>query len=337
MAKDKWDDLTRQASGLIGPDKVKEIIGDSKDDADRFEKLLAAVIVAAREESKGQKSHFESQLRRSERLATIGQMAAAIVHEINNPLGALSGFIQLMIAEYPDPDRGLGFLDEMSSEVRRILGTTDRLLDFSRHTLGGTEARRQQVDLGSLIPETLDLLMPQVRFSKVVVNSEVAEDIPPIMGNADELKQVFMNLLLNAIQAMPTGGQLSVQVTSDEAGDDDVPPQPAPRRATDPPSTSYFHLRQDPPLEPTPVPTWTPGSTVVRVVITDSGMGIRQENLGLIFDPFFTTKGRGEGTGLGLSTSLGIVNSHGGAIRVISQQGKGTTFTVTVPADRSAS
>ena len=331
--KPKWDDLTRKASRIIGAERTTEIVGRSADRTELLEASRTRALAAVLASSERQRTRFEFQMRRSERLAVIGQMAAGLVHEVNNPLGALSGFIQLMISEYPELAKGLQMLDEMSGEVRRIRGTLDRLLDFSRHSVGAMEARRREIDLGRLVAEPVELVEPQIHFSRIRASSEIAGDLAPIVGNADELKQVFMNIMLNAVQAMPTGGELEVKVANDTASAEDVPPQPAPRRAGDPPETSFYHLRRaDGSTEAAPV--WSPGDPVVRVTIADTGVGIKPEQVELIFEPFFTTKGRGEGTGLGLSTSLGIVNSHGGDIRIESTPGEGSTFAVTLPASR---
>jgi len=328
--KEQWDSLVRMAARAIGPERAEELIEKIPDRGELMEVLLFEVLQRAADGRRKQISRFEFQMKRSERLAAIGQMAAGVVHEVNNPLGALSGFIQLMIADYPESEKGQELLDEMSGEVRRIRGTLDRLLDFSRHSVGAMEMKRGRVDVGRIVAETLELVKPQVHFSRIRPVSEMPSGPCEVIGSADELKQVFMNILLNAIQAMPTGGDLKVSVFADRATDEDVPPQSAPRRLGDPPRASFYHMRRAD-GGPNAVPLWEPGDPVVRARVTDTGVGIRPEQIDMIFEPFFTTKGRGEGTGLGLSTSLGIVSSHGGDLRVDSVPGEGTTFTVTLP------
>jgi len=329
--KEQWDSLVRMAARAIGPEVAAGLIDKSTDRGDLMESLLFEVLVRAADGRRQQISRFEFQMKRSERLAAIGQMAAGIAHEVNNPLGALSGFIQLMVAEYPEKEKGLELLDEMSGEVRRIRSTLDRLLDFSRHSVGAMEARRARLDVAALVAETIELVGPQIHFSRIRTTAEIPEGPCEVIGNADELKQVFMNILLNAVQAMPTGGDLKVSVFADRATEEDVPPQSAPRRESDPPEASFYHLRRAD-GGPEAVPLWEPGDPVIRARISDTGVGIRPEQIDMIFEPFFTTKGRGEGTGLGLSTSLGIVSSHGGDLRVESALGEGAAFTVTLPS-----
>ncbi|MFW5856943.1 MAG: ATP-binding protein [Planctomycetota bacterium] len=234
----------------------------------------------------------EEQLRRSEKLASIGQMAAGVAHEINNPLGSLAGFIQILQMDMPAEDENREYLDAMQREVQRMKGIVESLLDFSRQQ---PEERQSflPVDVNLVVQETLRLVEPQARISRAEVRPALAPELPRIHGLADRLKQVFMNIALNAFFAMNKDENLL-----------DV-------------QTRLVHDAE--------------GAPWVHVAFTDNGEGIRQEDLTRIFDPFFTTREQGKGTGLGLATCFGIVEQHGGGILVDSTWGEGSTFTVRLP------
>ena len=159
------------------------------------------------------------------------------------------------------------------------------LLEFARESEGELESHSVQ----SIVEATLRLASNQIKLAKVKVEGEMEENIPAIYGDRQQLEQVFLNLVLNALDAMPDGGVLRIELANTEDRES------------------------------------------VAVKFEDTGIGIPKQHLGDIFDPFFTSKKAAKGTGLGLSVSLGIIQSHGGDIRVESEVGKGTVFTVLLP------
>ncbi len=230
---------------------------------------------------------------RADRLATIGQIAAGAAHEIRNPLTSIRSTIQYLKRSETLPEKS-GMLKELLSEVDRIDAIIQGLLSFSKPV----EPLMEQVDLVSLLGQVLTLTASTARKNKVRI---VTEAVPkePLLLKADpsQMKQVFINIMLNAIQAMDQGGTLVIQIDTVE------------------PVKEKSERR------------------LYRIQFADNGPGIPEDRLERIFDPFFTTKK--DGTGLGLSICYGILQQHGGDIEVKSTHGKstsGTTVTVRVPA-----
>jgi signal transduction histidine kinase len=225
----------------------------------------------------------QAQLVESERLAAIGRLSAGIAHELNNPLQAVLGFSELLLRNPEMGDRSLQELEIIVQESRRARDIVRRLLEFARQV----DTACEPTDINRLLQDTLELLRSHLRSQEILLIEDYDAHLPPIAVDTGRIKQVFLNLLGNAMQAMPSGGQLTVSTGCVE------------------------------------------DQIFVRVV--DTGPGISADDLPHIFEPFFTTKPVGQGTGLGLSVSLGIVRDHGGEIRVESEQGKGTTFQVLLP------
>ena len=228
-------------------------------------------------------------LYRAERLATAGQLAASIAHEIRNPLTAIRSTVQYLLKQHENkPERAL--IEGVISEVDRMNRTVDGLLSLTRRT----EFKADRIDVGQLIRQTLLLLQNQARDQSVSV--EWPEPTPDlfVMGDVSQLKQLFLNLMLNGLQAMTGGGELQVKLAP-----------------------------LDKAIGPDSYKAW------VRVSIIDTGCGIPPEHMENIFDPFFTTKSGG--TGLGLSTSHAIVRQHAGELEITSVQGSGTRVTIQLP------
>jgi signal transduction histidine kinase len=181
-----------------------------------------------------------------------------------------------------DPKHAL--LQKVRTQAERATNIVNNLLNFSRT---GSATEFAELDIERVLDDTLQLLEPQLRRSQIEIVRSYAEDVPEVYGNAGKLQQVFTNLILNARDAIPDGGRITVATsTSDD------------------------------------------GSPVVE--ICDTGIGIAPENVAKIYDPFYTTKGVGQGTGLGLAVSYGIVQEHAGHINVESTPGRGTTFRITL-------
>jgi signal transduction histidine kinase len=241
---------------------------------------------------------LETQLAQADKLSSIGLLAAGVAHEINTPLAVISSYAQMLSKQLKGDVRLGPVLDKITQQSFRAAEIANGLLNFSRTST--TEFR--DTDLNQVIRDTLSLLEHQFKTAQVIVDLQLTEQLPAIFGNAGKLQQVFLNLLLNAKEAMPGGGHLRVATQI-------VMP------------TAHEHY--------------------VAALVSDSGSGIEPENLKRIYDPFFTTKttakpGDRRGTGLGLSVSYGIIQEHAGKIHVESALGAGTTFHLEFPLLRNS-
>jgi len=230
----------------------------------------------------------QAQLIQSTKLAAIGELAANIAHEINNPLTSVLGFASYLVERIPagQPLREeLALIQEEAGRARDIVRD---LLHFSRQR----EFVPKIMDLNVVLEQTLAMVRRQGVLDAVELREEYGTELPPVEVDATRIKQVFLNLINNAVFVMKNGGTLTLRTSQD--GD------------------------------------------MVHVEVIDTGTGIAPEHVDRIFEPFFTTKPDVSGTGLGLSVSLGIVQSHGGTIEVRSEPGRGSTFTVKLPAKPGA-
>jgi signal transduction histidine kinase len=226
---------------------------------------------------------------RAERLAAAGQLAAGVAHEIRNPLTAIRSTVQYVLQDYADSNPKKVLIQELLTEVDRIDRTVNGLLSLTRVK----EFVPEPVDVLDVLEQSLVLVSTQAQRQKVRVERRYVSQGMRVMGDAGELKQVFLNLLLNALQAMPEEGLLRSSAEEWRSG------------------------------------MGTAAGRWVQIRISDSGVGIPADQLDKIFDPFFTTKR--EGTGLGLSVCHGIIHRHEGEIDVQSEAGKGTTVSVRLP------
>jgi two-component system NtrC family sensor kinase len=233
-----------------------------------------------------ERRRVEQQLFESEKLAAVGRLAASIAHEVNNPLEAIKNSLYLL-TNSKSVEQNARFLDVARKETERVSHIIRQMLGFARRS-GEVES----VNVNQLIDETLILIEKKLRQSRVEVVREFADGLPQVRARADQLRQVYLNLLLNAQQAVgDRGGQIKVRTA-----------------------------RFDQALQPT-----------VAVHISDTGVGISEQDVARIFEPFFST--RTKGTGLGLWVTQDIVRHHGGRIEVVSTEGEGTTFTIILPID----
>jgi len=238
----------------------------------------------------------QAQLIQVEKMAAVGQLAAGVAHELNNPLGGILGYSQFALEKIDqkpirqftqeDTESFLQYLKDIERQTKRCRSIIQSLLKFSR---ASRKEEFEPTDINSVLKETFMFTRHQVAKSKVRLVEKLAESLPLINGYSGQLQQVFTNLILNAVQAMPEGGTLTI---NSKTGED---------------------------------------LKAVEISFTDTGEGIPEENLSKIFEPFFTSKKVGEGTGLGLSVSYGLIKNHGGEIEVRSKKGQGTTFTVILP------
>ncbi len=225
----------------------------------------------------------QQQLIIAEKLAATGKLAAGVAHEINNPMQTIRGAIKLSTENMNDPERLEIYLEMANEEVDRVIRIVERLRSVYRPGKMETVS----IDINKLLTDILVLLNQSLEQHGIETEQELEPDMPEMVGALDQIKQVFLNLMLNAIEAMPNGGLLTVK-------------------------------------------TKAPPDGIIRVDISDTGEGISEENLQHLFEAFHTTKEKG--TGLGLSISYDIIDRHNGMIEVDSIPGKGTTFSVILPA-----
>ncbi len=274
----------------------------------------------------------QAEVIRSEKLASVGRLAAGVAHEIGNPLGAILGYVDIL-QKGSAPEEAADCLRRIEAETRRIQRIITDLLRFSRPA----PLEIVPSDLNAVVREAADLLAPQQAFRGIELVLELAEPPPRVMLDRNLMQQVLINLAINASDAMPPRpgggrrGRLTIATRVGRVTGGPAVVEGAPRRRSeDPPEVDFSHLRRSPGR-----PRLRHGEPVGQVVVTDTGQGIRPEDLGKIFDPFFTTKPPGQGTGLGLPICLRIVDSFGGQIEVDSTPGVGTTFTVSLPLAES--
>ncbi len=256
----------------------------------------------------------QEEVLRSSTLAAVGRLAAGIAHEIGNPLGAVGGYLQILERGSLDSGDEKDIIKRAGREVARIDAILREFLEFSR---SGKKAM-EPVDVNALIEESISGLAGHRDFEGVSVKTSLAADLPPVIMNEGKLRQVFVNLLVNAAQAMSSlEGPREISVRTEVKK---VPVKGANLR----------RRKDDKPLRP--------GEKVYReyvfVSIGDRGTGIGEEDAMRIFEPFYTTKEVGKGTGLGLFVSKSILTTYGGEIEFESEVGKGSTFTVRLPCRR---
>jgi signal transduction histidine kinase len=238
-----------------------------------------------------ERRNLEASLSQAEKLAALGQLAAGLAHEINNPLTAIVANVQLLLIDAEADDHKHESLVLIKQASDRAVTVVRNLLDFARQE----QYEFHPTDINASLRAALKLVRHQFLIAQVNVVEDLAPDLPPAMASRDHLQGVWLNLLLNARDAV-------TQRT---------------RRDVDPCTWVSSRLRED---------------GLVEVAIRDNGVGIPPDQLVRIFEPFFTTKDPGEGTGLGLSTSFHVVKQHGGEIKVDSEVGAGTNFRVLLPA-----
>jgi len=279
-------------------------------------------------------TEVQRHLAHAERLAAIGRMAAGVSHEINNPLAAVSGHIRLLSMQIPPEDERRGLLEVMQSETRRIRDIVKGLNDFARLQPDPEEMRKTTVDVHEIVREAIQAFQPMLNEANIQVNQQFGGDEAVVFGKKDSLRLAFNNLISNAMEAMPEGGELTIRTARSAVSEYDmmalrgyVPPEdlePGPegevRRLFGP--ETEFSL---PILQKT-------GDPVVRVDFVDTGQGMSPELLDKIFEPFVTTKEVGYGLGLGLAITYSIVRNHGGYFEVLSKVGEGAQFTVVLAA-----
>jgi PAS domain S-box-containing protein len=257
-----------------------------------FEENNHVIAVLSIGEDITERRLLEQKLIDNDKLAGIGQLAAGVAHEINNPMAAISGCAEALIERFKDDeyrvitdyDDIIRYLKIIEDEIYRCKKITENLLTFARR--GGKDIGHQKIN--AIIDDILNLLIYQQRFQSIRVVKEYDPTLPKVPANEGDLRQVFLIMILNAMDAMENGGELRIETYQND--------------------------------------------NEVKIVFKDTGCGIPSEYINRIFDPFFTTKQPGKGTGLGLSIAYGIITQLKGRVDVESKEGIGTTFMITLPA-----
>ncbi len=246
-----------------------------------------------------ERKNLQNQLIQSAKLAAIGELISGVTHEVNNPLAVVMGYSEMLLAESGVDEETKKAIKVIFSESERARKVIQNMLSFARQNAPDKEP----VMLNEVIEKTLELADFDLRKNSVKVIKKFDDSLPLILGEANQLQQVFLNLLMNAQQAMSENGSegtITIETIKDTG--------------TEAESTSGF----------------------VKVIVSDDGPGIPAKIVDSIFDPFFTTKPEGVGTGLGLSVSLGIIKDHNGNIEVESVENKGTSFNIQFPFSQNS-
>jgi signal transduction histidine kinase len=279
--------LTRGEAGPPLPVARRDELGEVAQAFNEMAAQLEAARLRLLAESE-RTAELEHQLRQAETLAVAGKLTSAIAHEVGTPLAIISGRAEFVLKTAELDAAARKDLETIGAQIDRISGIIRSLLD----TLRPREPDIRAIPLGEVLDRALPLLRHPARRRQVTLRPQIAEDVPVLAADAGQLQQVLINLVLNAIDATPVGGEV------------DVSARPA-------------RLRE------------RPG---VALSVHDTGPGIPPELLPRVFEPFFTTKPAGRGTGLGLAICRDIIKAHGGELRVESEEGQGTTVTAWIPA-----
>ncbi|MBE8970786.1 PAS domain S-box protein [Nostocales cyanobacterium LEGE 12452] len=317
QGKNTWELLSKKTSPLLfAAQKTVIEHGTWQGELHKFTKNGREIIIASRwtlmldavglpksiliiDTDITEKKQLETHLLHSQRLESLGTLASGIAHDLNNILTPIMGIAHLLPLKYPHlDDSSLQMLKILESNAKRGGDLVRQILLFTR----GSEKKFTILLVSQLLEDIKQIA--QRTFPKFIdINTDIAPEIGMVFGDSTELHQVFMNLVVNARDAMPNGGKLCISATKlfiDE-------------------NHARMHIGAT-------------ANSYVKITVTDTGVGIDSEIIERIFDPFFTTKEVGKGTGLGLSILMGIIKSHGGFVEVASQVGIGTKFQVYLPS-----
>jgi len=254
--------------------------------------------ITQRVQAEQELKELQERLNQAQKMEAVGNLASGIAHDFNNILQGIGGYVELLNSSPREGELNRGYLSEMEAAVGRAAELVRRLLTFGRKT----ESELKPVDLNREVSQAVKLLERTIP-KMISIATELGPEVKTVMGDPTQLEQVLMNLATNARDAMPQGGSLLI-ITEDVELDEDF-------------------CRTHPGLHP---------GQYARLCISDNGMGMDRETVRHVFEPFYTTKGPGSGSGLGLFTVYGIVESHGGSIFCQSSPGQGSEFTIYLPA-----
>ncbi len=282
--------------------KMVDSLKQSRKEVEQYNRTLEEKII----ERTLELEEAQAQLIQSEKLGAIGQLAAGVAHELNNPLGGILGYTQFALEKMKkikpeevtarEMDKYIRYLTDVETQARRCKTIVQNLLRFSRSS---RTSEFNEVDINRVISDTCTFVEHQVSMNQISLSVQTSNDLPPIHGNASQLQQVLTNLIINAMHASPPNTEIKLITQLS-------------------PALGEF-------------------GGALEILCVDQGVGIPPEDIKKIFEPFFTTKEVGKGTGLGLSVSYGIIKEHGGEIKVKSAPGEGTTFTVILPVQKPQS
>lgn len=267
---------------------MREDLKEAQNEVDRITHGLEQQV----EERSRQLSMAQKKLIQSDRLASLGQLAASVAHEINNPISGVLNFSTLMQRILTDEGIPEGrvkdfrkYLGSVTDETARVGRIVSDLLSFSRRS----KPQRSPANLNQIVVNTISLITHKLELSSIQLDLVLGENVHEVSCDASQMQQVVINLVMNAAEAMSSGGRVGVRTRANDEAD------------------------------------------TVILEVEDTGAGIPEDILSRVFDPFFSTKDEGKGVGLGLAVVYGIVDAHGGTIEVQSAVGHGTTFTVSLP------
>jgi signal transduction histidine kinase len=292
---DDWKKLFQAITdeGFIEGEELDLKIGNGQ-----LKKVLLSASVAGASAGEEETIHFlvkdierqhqiKEQMMQADKLASIGELSSGIAHEINNPLNVILGYTQLLLRNEVKASDRHADLKTIEKHVRNCKSIVEDLLSFARKS----KTKKSRVHIESLIENVIKFVQQHSNFENIQMKGTYDRNVPPLMLDEKKIKQVLINLFMNAIHAVGRKG--CIRISTELDGD----------------------------------------SNKIFIRISDDGYGIEKNNISKIFDPFFTTKSTGEGTGLGLSVSYGIIKDHGGDILVDSEPGKGSIFTIVMPME----
>jgi len=299
------DALDSTLSTKTGLQNINTVLFDRKEESRLHVRMGSAYLLSHEQKPMGallvftdltEVKSLEEQVRRSDQLSSVGTLAAGMAHEIKNPLVTIKTFTQLLPERHADEDFRQDFSSLVATEVARIDGIVNQLLSFSKPA----QPHLVPMKIHQTVEQTLKLIQEQLSLRNITLNTHFRAKQDLILGDADLLAQTFVNLNLNAIDAIGNDGTITVTTTN----------------------CTYRFARGGNPEDAIK-------KDCVRLQISDTGKGIEREQLQKIFDPFFTSKS--EGTGMGLSVAHGIILEHDGVIEVESTPGRGTSFFIYIP------
>jgi len=293
-------------SGTIGEETAVAALQDGAQDylmKGNLKRLVPAIQRALRDcEERRKRKLMEAQVQQLQKFEAIGKLAGGIAHDFNNVIGAILGWAEVGCEEAPTGSSLRERFQKIRDQAQWGARLTSQLLAFARRQV----LQPRKLDLNALVLEGTSLLR-RVIGEQIEVRILTSPDLPVALADPGQIEQVLMNLCLNARDAMPEGGRLIIETQLAEVGEE------------------YCRLH----------PYARPGN-YIRLVVSDTGVGMDAATAARVFEPFFTTKETGKGTGLGLATVYGIVKQHDGFIHLYSELGKGTTFRVYLPAGSGA-
>ncbi|MDD5067691.1 MAG: ATP-binding protein [bacterium] len=290
----------REITLVSGADREIPVLASASQIRDEEGELVGSLIIA---HDIREIKQLESRLLQTSKMTAIGQLAGGVAHELNNPIGVILGFAQSVTNRIKPEDPLYMPLKSIERESLRCKNLIGNLLTFSRVS----RTSEEETDINTLLDETMSLIEAQSRVSNIRLIREYAEQLPKIKVNRNQIQQVIVNLINNAMDAISGAGNVTITTNRYPAGKQAG-------KGTDGKTAENGYL---------------------EIKVRDTGAGIRKENLDKIFEPFFTTKEVGKGTGLGLSLCYEIIKKHNGNIQVESEPGKGSTFIILLPIEKN--